>query len=145
VTLGDPRLYPAFWRKVKLCPDRGCWLWTGHTKYGYAVTKSIRNGRQYMTGGHRLAYIALVGEVPAGLQLDHLCRVRNCVNPAHLEPVTLRENQMRGVGFVAVNAAKTHCSRGHAFDERNTYFWRGHRHCIACRGVRKAEKAAKTP
>jgi hypothetical protein len=107
-----------------------CWLWTSSlNRYGYAEMKI--NGRSRMA--HRVAYELLVGPIPDGLQLDHLCRVRYCVNPAHLEPVTSAENTRRGESFAATNGSKTHCKRGHAFDDENTYLWRGSRICKACR------------
>jgi hypothetical protein len=82
---------------------------------------------------HRIAYELVVAPVPAELDLDHLCRVRRCVNPAHVEPATRQVNLLRGVGHPAVNAAKTHCPKGHPFDDANTYHWEGHRQCRACR------------
>ncbi|KAB2977369.1 HNH endonuclease [Streptomyces sp. SS1-1] len=96
-------------------------------------------GRYQMA--HRVAYQEIVGPIPEGLQLDHLCRVRHCVNPAHLEPVTSRENTLRGENLVAINAAKTHCKRGHLFDAANTYRWRNSRICRECRRLRSATKA----
>lgn len=83
---------------------------------------------------HRYVYEALVSEIPEGMELDHLCRVRHCCNPAHLEPVTPLENTMRGEGPTAVNARKTHCVHGHEFTPENTYIRPdGSRKCIACR------------
>lgn len=107
-----------------------CWLWTRSCNgKGYAEIKLA--GRRH--GVHRLAYELLVGPVPEGLVLDHLCRVRRCVNPDHLEPVTNRENLLRGEGASAKNAAKTHCPAGHPYDEANTILRpRGSRRCRAC-------------
>lgn len=70
---------------------------------------------------HRVAFELWVGEIPPGLVLDHTCRVRHCVAPEHLEAVTQVENVLRSRGLPAIHAAKTHCHRGHAFDEQNTY------------------------
>ncbi|NEE06902.1 HNH endonuclease [Streptomyces sp. SID7499] len=127
-------LADRFWCKVQRNPD-GCWLWTAATfkATGYGQFREGGRGSRVRTA-HRVAYELLVGSVPAGLQLDHLCRNRRCVNPAHLEPVTNRENGLRGTSFAAVNAAKTHCVRGHAFDTDNTLTSpaTGHRRCRAC-------------
>jgi len=110
-------------------PNTGCWLWDGAlTGSGYG-TITI-DGRTI--GAHRASFGAFRGEIPDGLQLDHICRVTSCVNPAHLEPVTNRENQVRGVGFVARNARATHCPRGHEYTEANTRRHRGRRFCRAC-------------
>ena len=110
--------------------ERGCILWPraiGKDGYGRVAI----NGRILLA--HRVAYEAARGPIPQGLQIDHLCRVRACVNPAHLEVVTSRVNSLRGVGPAAINALRTHCPRGHAYTPENTY-WRGRsRACRACR------------
>lgn len=111
----------------------GCWVWQGQTEKGY--------GRFYIDGGsvraHRWAYQRAVGPIPEGLVLDHLCRNPSCVNPFHLEAVTQAVNTLRGTGFAAVNAAKTHCSRGHEFTPANTYRRRsGGRECRICLNAR---------
>jgi len=87
-----------FWSKVEKTVS--CWLWTASTRRGYG--QFVINNKP--TPAHRFAYEQLVGDIPRGLQLDHLCRVRNCVNPEHLEPVTSRENILRGEGICAVAA-----------------------------------------
>lgn len=96
---------------------------------------------------HRFAYERLVGLIPEGLQLDHLCRVPYCVNPAHLEPVTSRENTMRGLNFAAVNAKKTHCLRGHLLSGDNlmtTPSYDG-RLCRTCRQLSDKKRRERHP
>ena len=92
-----------------------------------------------MWGAHRVSYQLVVGEIPEGLTLDHLCRNPSCVNPDHLEPVTTKENILRGVSKIAQQARQTHCKRGHPFDEENTMIVRGSaRQCRACNKARCA-------
>lgn len=84
---------------------------------------------------HKWAYESIVGPVPEGMELDHLCRNRACVNPAHLEAVSRRVNQLRGLSISAKNARKTHCVHGHPLTGENVYEWRGSRYCRACRAA----------
>ncbi len=113
-----------------------CWLWTGgHIGGGYGQFNPgsrIDNSRRKAVA-HRYAYELLVGPVPDGLELDHLCRVRPCCNPAHLEPVTHAENIARGLTVPAANLIKTECPAGHPYDEVNTYVHQGRRACKECR------------
>lgn len=96
----------------------GCWPWLGYTNPGgYGM---------YGLGGqrlaHRISYEMFVGSIPEGLVIDHLCRNRSCVNPAHLEPCGRGENVLRSpITMPYVNAAKTHCPRGHEYSLENTY------------------------
>lgn len=142
VSFGDPRLPDRFWSKVSPCPMSGCWLWTATTTGGYGrITVGSRTDRTKRgVYAHRLAYESLVGAVPDGLDLDHLCRVRCCVNPAHLEPVTRQENARRGIGGATTagrQLVKTHCSAGHEYAGENLYLRRdGSRDCMACRRAR---------
>lgn len=86
---------------------------------------------------HRVSYVLAFGAVPNGLQLDHLCRVRHCVAPAHLEPVTGQVNVLRGQTPAATNVAKTHCPQGHEYDKANTYVdAKGRRNCRHCQRIR---------
>ena len=129
----DPRI--RFWLKVDCFTESGCWEWrAGRGTGGYGKFNTGGNRGPHVSA-HRFAYEQLVGPVPKGLVLDHLCRNRICVNPAHLEPVTDRENVLRGVGITAVNAAKTHCPYGHEYD----VVWRGRRTCKTCHNKQTAE------
>lgn len=135
-----------FWPKVE--KTETCWLWTATIDaagYGRFGVGSMYDGSRRQAYAHRWAYEYMVGEIPEGLHIDHLCRVRHCVRPDHLEPVTCRENLLRGDTFVRVNAAKTHCLNGHPFDEKNTYWnaTRSERICRACRAARMRLYAAR--
>jgi hypothetical protein len=112
--------------------QNSCWLWAGNCKPdGYGrLWDTFMNRYVY---AHRLVYENVVGEIPKGLQLDHLCRVTTCVNPEHLEPVKQRENILRGDGVAAMHYKKTHCKNGHPFNGENLKIdKRGHRQCRAC-------------
>lgn len=119
-----------FMAKVAKRSD-GCWQWTSFVRPdGYPM---FRFGQRAIRA-HRFAYELLVGPIPEGMQLDHLCRNRACVNPTHREPVTHRENIMRGLAPTAQNARKTHCKRGHPLEGDNVYRSpRGHRTCRTCK------------
>jgi hypothetical protein len=108
----------------------GCWIWTGaKSSQGYA--KAIYDWRVYPV--HRVLLEESLGPIAPALQVDHLCRNRACCNPAHLEPVTQRENILRGESPSAQHARKTHCPRGHAYTPDNTYRRAsGARRCRSC-------------
>lgn len=129
-----------FMTHVAKAEPEDCWLWTGtknHAGYG-----SFSVGRARRLGAHRWSYEHFVGAVPAGLELDHLCRVRHCVNPAHLEPVTRQENLRRGVRTEHMSM-RTHCPRGHAYDEANTGWYKATRYCRACKVMQNRKQRAK--
>jgi hypothetical protein len=129
-----------FWARVNKTDD--CWLWTSYTVVGY--------GRFYIDEHplltHRLSWFYSTGAFPPkGLEMDHLCRVRRCVNPAHLEVVTPRENQRRGFSATGKNAQKTHCLRGHPFAGDNLLTRaNGERGCRTCKlDWQRADRARK--
>ena len=121
-----------------------CWEWTGSLRGGgYARTTMEYRGY----AGHIIMYQLFVGQIPDGLVLDHLCRVRHCVNPAHLEPVTSRVNIHRGEGFAGKNARKTHCLNGHPLSGDNLLKSANSRVCRVCRNAwgRVYDKRRNTP
>lgn len=130
-----PDLLPGLMVNHVRVADGGCWEWVGALASNGYGSVSI-GGKGYST--HRAAYTALVGEVPDGLQLDHLCRNKACCNPAHLEPVTGSENQRRAKAHI------TACPKGHAYDEANTLVNRkGQRSCRQC--SRESVRRLRTP
>lgn len=107
-----------------------CRIWTGTLDYGGYGHLTLNYRTELV---HRLSYETHVGPIPPGMQIDHLCRVRSCINPAHLEAVTARENQRRGESPVSINARKTHCVRGHELAGANLYVTPdGRRQCRTC-------------
>lgn len=118
-------------------PDLGrCWLWTAQVeKDGYG---RFRGPGSKKMRAHRAVYEAVIGRIRDGLTLDHLCRVRLCVRPSHMEPVTMGENVLRGTSPTAINARRAECVHGHPFDEQNTYWFpNGRRSCRACNRAAK--------
>lgn len=116
-------------------PRGDCWIWTASTNASGYARISV-SGRYQLA--HRVAYELLVGPIPEGRQLDHLCRTRTCVNPAHLEPVTQRENSRRGLR----GDMTTHCPAGHAYAEHGRRRERGSRDCRACARDRERRRRA---
>lgn len=154
----DDRL-PERFRSKLVSSENGCWIWTGskdRAGYGRCVLNrrvASALGVSRSQAAHRHCYEILVGPIPEGHDLDHLCRVPACVNPDHLEPVTRSENLRRGKGYGGVlsegalpqqakamaerNRAKTHCPQGHPYDRANTIVQRdGSRKCAECNRAR---------
>ena len=111
--------------------ESGCWLWIrGCTGAGYGAYQ-IKPSR-IVVGAHRFAYETIHGPVPKYLHIDHLCRVRCCVNPDHMEVVTRKVNILRGMSPQAINARKQVCHRGHPLTPDNVYLRKGMRRCQTC-------------
>lgn len=116
-----------FWSKVDM--TNSCWEWIGYkNKDGYGTIKI--KGKWYLA--HRFLYQTMLEHITKGLQIDHLCRNRGCVNIHHLEPVTIKENLQRGNTTSSVNARKTQCSKGH---DLPIYISGKHRRCVPCKKV----------
>lgn len=105
-----------FWAKVQIDASTECWQWIAANN-GEGYGRYWHNGR--LTGPHRVAYETLVGPIPEGLELDHLCRNTACVNPEHLEPVDRYENARRAGAF-RPESLRTHCPQGHEYSPENT-------------------------
>lgn len=121
-----PPFKPAlerFHEKYEVVPS-GCWMWSGmRYRNGYA---GLWDGKKNVLA-HRFAHMHLIGPIPEGVEIDHTCNERACVNPAHFELVDHAENRRRS------RERKLTCTNGHAFDEANTYWFRGNRYCRKCR------------
>lgn len=123
----DPRLPMRFWDKVQPCPMSGCWIFTGGEVGNTGYGKFWLNNRT--ARAHRVSFVALKGPIPLDRIIDHKCRQRCCVNPAHLDLVTHYENQHRSP---LTPASKTHCPSGHPYSGANLKMYRGERICVAC-------------
>lgn len=131
----------AFFERV--LKTETCWLWQNKPAgngYGSFRFKNVRYS------AHRFAYELLVGPIPQGLHIDHLCRVRHCVNPSHLEAVTKRVNTLRGTGPTAQRARQTHCKRGHPLSGANLKVGdnTGYRICRQCSKMTKSQRQKET-
>lgn len=138
------RTYPPFeerfWSKVDLNGPGGCWIWlASKAGGGYGKIKEPAPSKRWVLA-HRVTYEWFVGPIAKGLDIDHLCRVPECCNPAHLEAVTHQENILRGNTFAAANASATHCPQGHPYSPENTYMYDCGTHvqrlCMECRRQR---------
>lgn len=123
--------------RILMLPD--CWIWMGQRVDGYGRFQFYRETIQ----AHRAVYEHFRGPIPDGLVIDHLCRVHECVNPLHLEPVTQRTNVLRGIAPTAENAAKTHCKWGHELSGSNLILRPDGRECRACARRHQAASRAR--
>lgn len=123
-----------FWDYVD--KTESCWLWTGYVKTAGYGQFNVCHGRTALA--HRYSYELLVGPIPAGLTIDHLCKVRRCVNPDHMEPVTAGENALRGDGPAALAARRDTCGKGHPYTPQTTRIEDDHRRCLTCRREQRA-------
>lgn len=135
-----------FWNFVELIPFHSCWEWVGcKNKWGYGAFNPGPKSK-IGTQAHRFSYTRFKGEIPIGLVLDHLCKNRACVNPEHLQPVSQRENVLRSDSIIGKPVTK--CNRGHEYNKKTTYLYRGCKHCKICKVLRLREwrkKQAATP
>lgn len=142
-----PNKLSDVWDRIEKVTESGCWIWMGeigkrkNEGYGKFSLHQVRHV------AHRLVYELVKGPIPDGLYPDHLCRVRCCVNPDHIELVTNRENILRGVGMGARHAKRTHCSKGHEFTPENTidrYDCPNARRCRICSNAIHLKKYHRT-
>ncbi len=144
----DAKRIAKFWATVDKTGKDGCWIMTtAPTAPGYSIASLFRlsDRRWCSVRAHRLAYFLVKGPIPDGLQIDHLCRNKRCVNPDHLEAVTGRENILRGISPTAINARRTSCVRGHVLTGANVATkGRGNRECMACRELFSRRRERET-
>jgi hypothetical protein len=125
MAMSEEEIFLEFWNHVQMTDS--CWMWIGAlTPLGYGT---FRGGKNKIFA-HRFSYELMFGPIPEGLVIDHLCRVHGCVNPEHLEPVTICINNARGESPLAVNGRKMECPRGHQNYDVNID---GQRFCLTCR------------
>ena len=127
------QLIDRLMRMTQMLPEApGCWIFMGSLSGGYGKIGG-GSGRPRMLWAHRVSYEFYRGPIPAGMEIDHVCRVRCCVNPTHLELVTSAENARRSHPYsLGPRMAQTHCKFGHPFDASNTYIYHGRRYCRLC-------------
>lgn len=132
----NPARILRFWTKVTVGLEDECWLWSGSLDrkgYGnFSVAKNKSNK------AHIFSYVLHYGLFKKGLQVDHKCKIRNCVNPKHLQLLTPKKNNERSSSPSAINAKKIHCVHGHPFDKNNTIRYKdGYRRCKTCEMERR--------
>lgn len=129
-----------FWSKVLICPEHSCWEWLEGKQYGYGVCYYER----WPYRAHRIALMLSGVKIPEGMVVDHKCRNKGCVNPNHLRVVTPKVNVTENsLSAAAINKAKTHCLRGHPFDQKNTGHDKKGRYCKSCKILKQREWRAR--
>ena len=138
--------YKRFMKRIEMVPESGCWIWVGNPhKYSQPTGYGQVHFRGTTWLSHRASYTYFKNEIPVGMMLDHLCRVRCCVNPDHLEPVTSKVNTLRGIGPTAIRSAQTHCIYGHALSGHNLIIRKeGWRMCRTCNKRRRMQSMGTT-
>jgi HNH endonuclease len=132
------RLPESLLERIEFIPPCSCWLWSGAIDAGGYARLFFQGKKRF---AHRLSYEYFVGKIPDGMVSDHLCRNTWCVNPAHIEIVTQKENVLRGFAPTAVNSRKTCCIRGHEFTAENTIRTKRGRVCRTCQSAwRKTDR-----
>ena len=141
IPAADSAIYVRFAAKINKNGPNGCWIWTGFAdKAGYARLRGSGGRYAEVLYAHRYSYERFVGPIPDGLTIDHLCRVRRCVNPVHLEAVTHRENMLRGESPAAKAVRRGTCPSGHAYVQLSN----GARRCYICDSAKaRARYAAR--
>lgn len=147
----DEQTVARFWSKVEIKSPDECWPWMGWRHKPKSDNCSGYGGFQHHginEKAHRVAYKISKGPIPEGLVLDHLCRERCCVNPAHLEAVTMGENTFRGETIPAAYRSRGHCCRGHEYTKENLFIkkrsGRTYRACRACAKIHRLRNRAKS-
>jgi hypothetical protein len=128
------RMIERFFQKVHINIATGHWEWTGgKAGAGYALFFIRKTPKQTNIYAHRFSYLLHYGKVPKGLEINHRCDLRSCVSPFHIQAITHQQNMLLGNTIAARNASRTHCPRGHPYDEKNTrYSKNGWRMCREC-------------
>lgn len=124
----DAAVVDRFMALLQPVTESGCWIWMGTTRHGYGLFW-LHGKNRY---AHIISHLLFSGPIPDGLHIDHLCRVRCCVNPFHLEPVTIKTNLIRGDGWAGRNARKINCPKGHPLSGENLVMRKGSRVCRQC-------------
>src|SRR4030095_5422007 len=132
-----------FLSKLRWGPN--CWEWAGaHDIAGYGRFQAKYRTVPRELRAHRIAYELFVGPIPSGFTIDHLCRNKGCVNPTHLEPVSPRENVLRGNTLPAENIKKRYCPQGHEYNRENTHLRANNkRECRTCMRLRRRRQLAQ--